>query len=159
MHSTRNVETGTATVIAKNLEFAVAYPLAFLAEEFVALWNVPSPPPLTGQDRLRWRSADGKTTRYFRLGNVVPCDFPVPHVDLRVEEELRTEDELKARQDEIVGQLNQLAEPLFRDEPPVIPVPVQELFKRAERQAQRELLRQELGDIAAMLYAKSQDRS
>ena len=156
MHQNEHFESGTATILASNMDFAVTYRTAFLSNELVLLWNVATPPTLKGNDRLRWVSADRKVTKYFRVIGVVNCSFEAVHVDLQVTEELKTQDEIKRRQDEVVGELNALAKPLFSDQNPPIPVPIEELFRRGERAAKRELLRQELGDLAAMLAARAE---
>lgn len=141
--------SGTAEVLAHNGETATVFQYAFLATDFVALWEIPTVPDSVKGCRLRWRSQDKKMTRYFRVIQVEPCGFPVVHVDLRLERELATATELKARQDEIVAELNQLTRPSFSESVPLIPENFQ--FDQARRDAKRNLLRRELGDIAAML--------
>jgi hypothetical protein len=148
---------GTADIFAHDGASITTYQLAFLAMDFVALWEISEVPESTNSCRLRWRSQDGKTTRYFRIVQIEPCDFPAVHVDLRLERELATATELKARQDAIVAELNQMARQAFGENLPLIPEKLD--FERAKRDAKRDLLRRELGDIAAMMAQIAQSEA
>lgn len=146
----QNWNSGTASIFSETLNYSVSYLVAFHQGEFVLLWDVKEV-KLPDSPRLRWQSEDKKQTKYFAVLGVTQCTFPGEHVDLHVKEELNTLQTITERQDEISKKLTELAERGFSDKVPIEPIPLEYLFKHAERQSQRELLRQELGDLAAMV--------
>ena len=148
--ATNEFQIGTAEVFAPHAEAVTSFPYSFLATDFVALWEVESVPASINGARLRWQSLDQKTVQYFRVIEVVACDFPAVHVDLRIEREFDTAAKIEGHRGEIITELGELAKPIFSQNDPIVPVPIEWLFEQGKRDARRELLRRELNDLAFM---------